>query len=198
MWFFFRSSGQQRDLLLFVKKQRSAAWSNCIAVASSLELAQPKGLASSSHSSVCLHVCVCHSVIKHCISLRTLSCSARCSNTLVVQKIHLIRTRCTTKSHTSFESGKTAMVAMAGERSKVTHKDFFETNRWRQMMRDIKSLNFAHHKHPLNRSHQETAWRPWQPWTANNQKHVFFINLRRHKMRKEPLRNFVPHSQGRR
>ena len=58
----------------------------------------------------------------------------------VVQEILFIRKRCATKSHASlrltasqknhyFESGKAALAAMAGESSKVTHKDFFETNR---------------------------------------------------------------------
>ena len=55
----------------------------------------------------------------------------------VVQEILFIRKICATKSHASlrltasqknhyFESGKTVMAAVAGERSKVTRKDFFE------------------------------------------------------------------------
>ena len=47
-----------------------------------LRACQPEGLASPSRTCVCLHVCVCHSVLKRCMPLRTLSGSARCSNTL--------------------------------------------------------------------------------------------------------------------
>ena len=85
--FFFLSSGQRRGPLLFVKIQRSATWPNRIALASSRELAQSEGLASPSRACVCSHVCVCHSVLKRCMSLRTLSGSARCSNTLSCQSV---------------------------------------------------------------------------------------------------------------
>ena len=84
--FFFQSSGQQRGLLLFIRIQRSATWPNCIALASSPELAQSEGLASPNRTCVCSHVCVCHSVLKR-MSLRSLSGSARCSNTLSCQSV---------------------------------------------------------------------------------------------------------------
>ena len=131
----------------------STTWPNGIALVSSLELAQPEGLDSRSHRYVCSHVCVCHSVRKGCMSLRTLSGSARCLNTLSCQSV-LQRT-----------SARQPWQPLSRQNQKWCRKfSLYGKN----AQRKVTHLCYLQHLGKI--TILRAARQPWQPWLANVQK----------------------------
>ena len=140
--------------IVFLQNTASTTWPNCIALASSLELAaHPKGLASPSRMCVCSHVCVCYSVLKRCMFLRTLSGSARCLNTLSCQSV-LQRT-----------SARQPWQPLSRQNQKWCRKfNLYE----KDAQRKVTHLFSLQHLGKI--TILSAARQPWQPWLANVQK----------------------------